>query len=613
MKARRAFFIPLFISLILSSCATNKPMVVNLPNQNIERTTKEKPDEGKETGSELEKVIAQAEKHLLDGKEALSLGDIDRGREEFNKAIEIILTSGFNLEKEQELKDTFNEISDEIYSLELSLLKKEAGITEAPTEPSIIDEIEKIDLAKEEKKLSGEGEKFNLSGITYDIPMTFNPAVQAFINIFQNERRKEIEAALRRSGRYLDMIKRIFKEEGLPEDLAYMPIVESAFKVHAYSRARAKGLWQFIAGTARKYGLTVNWWVDERSDPEKATRAAARHLKDLYNLFGDWYLAMAAYNAGENKILRAIRRLKTKDFWRLARSRYIRRETRNYVPAILASIIIAKNPTWFGFSTAKEKPVPYEKVKIDSCTDLRVIAQCAGVPLSQIVELNPELRRLTTPANVREYWVKIPKGTKTRFLNKFAAIPKEKRLIWRRHRVRRGETLSLIAKKYRTTVTAIRKANRLRSAHLIREGQTLIIPMGPGSFRYIPTLNLPSTRPRRNYRIGERIVHRVRRGDTLYSIAKRYRTDVRSIMVWNNLSPEKPIHPGERLVIWAGKVYRGRNNKTGRITYKVKKGDTLYDIANYFNVPLDKICEWNGLSKKSKIYPGDELTIYTNN
>jgi membrane-bound lytic murein transglycosylase D len=598
---RDYFLIILFTSLILFSCAAKKEDPVTLPDQNISVES--------ESGSELERVIAQAEKHLLDGKEALFLGDIDKGRYEFDKAIEIILNSGFDINREQDLKDTFERISNEIYALELSLIKNGGALTENPIEPSIIDEIEKIDLAREEEKLAGKEEP-SLEGVSYDIPMTFNPAVQALLNIFQNERRNEIEGALVRSGRYLDMIKQIFAEEGLPEDLAYMPIVESAFKPNAYSRARAKGLWQFIAGTARNYGLTVNWWLDERSDPEKSTRAAAKHLKDLYNLFGDWYLAMAAYNAGENKILRATRRSKTRDFWRLARSRFIRRETKNFVPAILASIIIAKNPEWFGFYVEKEPPLFYDRVRIDSCTDLRVIAECAGVPLSRIIELNRELRRTTTPANTREYWIKIPEGTKEKFLSRFAAIPKDKRLIWRRHLVRRGESLSQIAKRYHTTVSAICQANKIDNRHLIREGKSLVIPMGPGSFLYPPTLD--SEKAKRSYRTGERIIHQVRRGDTLYDIARKYRTNVHSIMVWNNLTPEKPIRPGERLVIWTGKIYRGRD-KENRITYRVKKGDTLYDIARYFRVPLTKICEWNGLSKKSRIYPGDKLTIYTSN
>lgn len=457
--------------------------------------------------------------------------------------------------------------------------------------------------------------KEEVKEIAYDIPMVMNKYVLACIKLFKNERRKEIEAGLKRSGKYLPMIKQIFREEGLPQDLVYIALVESGYKPHALSRARAKGIWQFIRGTGRLYGLDVNWWVDERSDPEKATRAAAKHLKDLYQQFGDWYLAMASYNGGANRVERAIKRLKTTDFWRIAKTRYIKRETKNYVPAIIAAIMISKNPESYGFNVNTNSPLQYDKVEIKSCTDLRVIAECCQTSLKTIVELNPELRRLMTPMGYSNYEIKIPIGTKEKFLTAISSIPESKRIAWRRHLVRPGESLSIIARRYKTSISAICQANNISNKHIIRAGRSLLIPIGPAGGEYYPVWKTTNTRYARNYKKGQKILYRVRRGDSLYKIALRYGTNVASIKQWNNITSDILL-PGKKLILWAGTVASNTNYKTTKkngkspIIYQVKIGDTLYDIAKEFNTTIKDICSWNGISAKRKIFPGDKLTIY---
>ena len=411
------------------------------------------------------------------------------------------------------------------------------------------------------------------------------------------------------------MIKQIFREEGLPQDLVYIALVESGYKPHALSRARAKGIWQFIRSTGRLYGLRVDWWVDQRCDPEKATRAAAKHLKDLYQQFGDWYLAMASYNGGANRVERAIKRLKTKDFWRIAKTRYIKRETKNYVPAILAAIMISKNPESYGFNVNNNSSLQYDKVKIKSCTDLRVIAECCQTSLKTIIELNPELRRLMTPMGYSNYEIKIPKGTKEKFLTAISSIPESKRIAWRRHLVRPGESLSVIARRYKTSISAICQANNISNKHIIRAGRSLLIPIGPVGGKYYPVWKTTSTRYDRNYNKGQKILYRVRRGDSLYKIALRYGTNVASIKKWNNITSDILL-PGKKLVLWAGTVASNTNykmtKKNGKkpIIYQVKVGDTLYDIAKEFNTTIKDICRWNGISARRKIFPGDKLTIY---
>lgn len=561
--------------------------------------------------ADLKVVFNKADSCFRQGKKAQHLGNFEEAFLKFDEAIDIILHSGLNLEDFPRLKDLFDDIS--------SCIVEMTEASKLELEPDIKDELDKIDPEhpEGEQPLLEEEETAEPEEITYDIPMSSHHKIQAFIKRFQTERRDVMEESLKRSGKYLPLFRQIFEKQGLPKDLAYIPLIESSFKPFAYSRAHAKGMWQFVVGTALRYDLRIDWWIDERTDPEKSCLAAARYLKDLYDIFGDWYLAMAAYNAGENRVLRAVRKLKTIDFWKIASTQYLRRETRNYVPAILAAIHIAKNPELYGFSSEKEDPILYSKVAIPSCTDLQLIAECAKTSLETILELNPELRRLTTPPNHPNYNIKIPSGREEVFLANYSRIPPDKRVSWLQHRVRTGETLSQIARRYRTTVSALCQANNIKNRHFIRKGTLIVIPRGKPKYNYTSLLSdLHSQSRPPSYKRGQRIEYKVRRGDSLYRIALRFGTNTDSLLSWNQLSPKDKIYPGQKILLWAGtKIDTGGNRTVSGgastiITYRVRQGDTLYQIASIYKTTVKDICRWNGLSPRDTIYPGDELTIH---
>ncbi len=317
--------------------------------------------------------------------------------------------------------------------------------------------------------------------ITYDVPVVVNDKVEFFIKYFQTRGRKYFEKWLARSAMYLPMLKDIFGQNGLPEDLTYLALIESGFNPNARSRARAVGMWQFMKWTGKKYGLKADLWVDERKDPEKATRAAAKYLKDLYGIFNSWHLAAASYNAGEGRILRAVKKHKTDDFWIVAKQKKtLKRETRDYIPKYIAAMIIAKEPAKYGFTDIEYQPrISYDKIVIPGATDLRVIANACECPVEDIKELNPELLKWFTPPNYPEYEIKLPKEKVGIFQANFAAIPPQERLNFLVYTVKKGETLSLIAKKYGTSIDSILYLNKLKSAKHVKAGIEIVIPVRP--------------------------------------------------------------------------------------------------------------------------------------
>ncbi len=418
----------------------------------------------------------------------------------------------------------------------------------ATTGPSIIEELE--EPAEEETGPSEEE-------ITYDVPIVLNESVEAHLEYFQTTIRDRFELWLARSGRYIPLMKEIFKSYGLPEDLVFVALIESGFNPIAYSRAKAVGPWQFIKGTGRKYGLRIDEWVDERRDPIKSTIAAAKYLRDLYNMFGSWPLALASYNAGEGKVMRAIARTKSEDFWDLRGTHYLRPETKNYVPKFMAATIIAKNPEKYGFKLDLWEPLQFDEVIIESPTDLRTIAKAAGVTYTQLKELNPELRSTITPLNYKDYVLKLPYGTKETFLANFNQVPPEQRMIQLRHRVRRGETLSTLARKYGTSIQAIRELNNLGRTHFIRAGQYLLIPMSSRiaarqEIRRSVTepVSATSSLASENEPEIKKIIYRVRRRDTLWSISKYFNFPISKIREWNRLGPGSKLMAGRRLVLY---------------------------------------------------------------
>ena len=302
-------------------------------------------------------------------------------------------------------------------------------------------------------------------------------AVERNITLFTERIKERFSLWLSRSGKYMEMMKEILKEENIPEEIVFIPLIESGFSPHACSTARAVGYWQFIASTARKYGLKINWWTDERRDPVKSTVAAANYFKDLYGMFGSWNLAMAAYNAGEGKILRAINRTNSDDYWSLLETSYIRRETKDYVPKFIAASLIANSPEEFGFEELEyHPPLNYDEITVYSPVDLEVIADCAETRVGVIKELNPELRRWCTPPDIPAYTLRIPEGTKDIFLKNLSLIPEKERFTIDTYTVRKGDTFKKISKKTGIPVQVILDLNSLEKIIPLRDGMEIYLP-----------------------------------------------------------------------------------------------------------------------------------------
>lgn len=361
----------------------------------------------------------------------------------------------------------------------------------------------------------------------YDIPMILNESVENHLEYFKTRGRDVFQIWLDRSARYIPLMKNIFKDKNLPEDLIYVSMIESGFNPYAVSWAQAVGAWQFMAATGKLYGLKINWWIDERKDVIKSTNAAAEHLKDLHNLFGSWPLALASYNAGAGKVQRAVRRTNSDDFWDLRASRYIRPETKNYIPKYMAATIIAKNPEAYGFSVTPVDPYKYDEVVIEESTDLRLIARCADCTYQDIKDLNPEIKRWVTPPNYDKYVLRIPFGKKDTFLANFAAISPEQKIKWERHQVRKGETLSSLAKRYNTRPEAIRDINGFKKDR-IAPGKHLLIPIDlNGKNPDLSYLSMGQAGKQQN------ILYRVKRGETLGRIANKHNVTIADIREWN--------------------------------------------------------------------------------
>lgn len=383
-------------------------------------------------------------------------------------------------------------------------------------------------------------------GPRYDLALVENPLTDRWIRFFTGDGRHYMELWLSRLPRYEGTIYPILDEYGLPRDLIYLAMIESGLSMRAHSKANAVGPWQFIHGTGRIYGLKVDWWIDERRELEKATRAAAQHLSDLHDAFGSWPLAFAAYNCGPGRVTKAIARHKTRDFWRLST---LPSQTRNYVPKFMAALYVGKNPERYGMTIPPADAYAYDLVSVEDATDLRLIAELAEVPLDVVVDLNPHVRRWCTPPGER-YDVKVPIGAGARCSERLAQVPPEERVTWRRHRVRKGETLSGIARSYTTPVQGIAAANKMKTTSKLHPGQYLLIPVlsveepGPRVAQYISDAaksadaNVASSR--------RSVSYKVRRGDTLSSIARKHGVSVKQVMSWNRKKSSR-IYVGERL------------------------------------------------------------------
>ncbi|NOZ74134.1 MAG: LysM peptidoglycan-binding domain-containing protein [FCB group bacterium] len=376
------------------------------------------------------------------------------------------------------------------------------------------------------------------------IPLVRNARVDQFIEFFQTKRRPEFEIWLTRYMRYRETVRTILKEHDLPEELEFLALIESGMNPRAYSRASASGMWQFIYSTGKKYGLNRNWYVDERRDPVKATHAACEYIKDLYAEFDDWYLSLAAYNSGAGRVRRGIQLHNTRDFWQL---RSLPRETRDYIPYFLAAALICRNPEQYGFTLPEVEPLAYDEVELEKSADLNVLAKCCGISVNKLRDLNPELRQSATPSE-GIYFLKIPKGSTNSFLEAFNALPDDQRFApqYIVHRVRRGESLWTISRKYHVSIHDVAAVNKIKNRHRIQIGQKLTIPIQD-------VRSLTKARPTSTGSGPpgmKKVVYTVRKGDTLGEIAENYHTRASSIRRWNGLRYRQYIYPGQKLILW---------------------------------------------------------------
>jgi len=448
---------------------------------------------------------------------------------------------------------------------------------------------------------------------TGDISLEQNPRVDKLVAYYSGPARTMFGHWLERAGKHIPRIQMVFASEGLPLDLAYLAMIESGFNEKAYSWANAAGPWQFIASTGRIYGLEDNWWVDERRDIEKSTRAAAQFLNYLKDRFdGNWYLAIAAYNAGGGKVRRAVRDADSRDFWTLAEGKVLQDETKNYVPKLLAALTIVRDLDAYGFAELDFEHQPkYEFISLPTSTDLEVVADLSGSDYEDLKALNPELKRWCTPPGVRDYQLRVPSGRAEPFRVAYAELPVADRARYHRHKIAAGDNLRTLATKYRIQVEDIISLNDIKDPRALRIGTNLILPLREG-FTKLPIDEMVD-----DYQRSRRQLYTVRSGDSLWKIAQRFSVSQKELRVWNRLGWSNMLRPGQVLAVST----RGQKKIPARklakkagpsreMVYQVRSGDTLWGIGRQFDVATHQIRRWNDLKQKHILQPGQKLTLH---
>jgi membrane-bound lytic murein transglycosylase D len=584
-----------------------------------------------------ERLARQVEATFDAGEKEYKDGHLSAAREDFDRSLDLLLESGLDIQGDARLTALFDKIVSTVNSAEMIAFREGDGFSEQKSAPAPIDEIattvapdEEIPAGPVDARLRTRAEA-ELKEVSGDLPLTVNDPVLSFLNYFQTSRGNAIvETGLRRAGRYREMIERVLREEGLPTDLIHLAQAESAFQPQALSRAGARGLWQFMAYRGTEYGLDRTWWLDERQDPEPATRAAARHLRDLYAIFGDWYLVMAAYNSGPGAVQKAIERTGYADFWELYKRNVLPKETRNYVPIILALTLIAKDPQRYGIQVQPDAPLRTDSVQPGHPIDLRLVAETIETDLDTLRMLNPELLRLVTPPTP-DFVLHLPEGTAEQFTAEIAMIPPDKWVSWRQHRVGDGETLSAVAKQYRVSTTAIADANGLDAKAVLPVGQKLIIPAAQPE----PT-------------VGKLIRYTVRRGDTLASISDEFGVTVSELRRWNGLrQTATQVNRGVRLRIYPGglgaapqgratasaskpavaatsskvsssattrpvaeaQVASAGGGNSSPVVHRVQPGETLWSIAQTYKTTVETLRGANPFLLSRGLQAGDSLKV----
>jgi membrane-bound lytic murein transglycosylase D len=550
-------------------------------------------------------LIAQAEMQYQAGLANYKAGNSDAAKQNFDDAFNTLLDSNLDIRSDGRLQQEFDRMVEGVDRLDLGGTPQDADAQKS--EPAPIDETNGITPSADASvKAKAQAEIKNTHS---DLPLMMTDQVAGYISYFSNRGRGVFERAFARSGRYREMMLPILKEEGVPQDLIYLAQAESGFHPLAVSRVGARGIWQFMGSRARGYGLSHNMWVDDRQDPVKSTWAAAKHLKDLYNQFGDWYLAMAAYNSGPGTVQAAVKRTGYADFWELYRRNVLPKETRNYVPIILAVTIMAKNPTQYGLDDVNmDDATSYDTVTLSYPVDLRLVAQCVDATTSEIQDLNPSLLRLSTPREGK-YELHLPKGTTDQYQTAIAAIPQDMRLWWRYHKLEPGETLTSLSRTYRMPVKSIAEANHLDPDDTLQANAKLVIPIAPGRNSVTDTGTYA-------HRITR---YRVRSGDTVEIVAENFGVPAKMVRRWNGLHGDSlrgrrvlalhlPVAPtASDLEASSSTSHKSKHtnnirtattqsssgsaagqeeNQVGVVHHKVKNGETFYSIANTYRITV---------------------------
>jgi membrane-bound lytic murein transglycosylase D len=543
---RRALLLPAWLLLLLplAGCTptdtavrpSSQPVQVTappLPASVAPQPAAQSPSQAASRQSTVEQqrvrqLIAQVEAAYAAGDADYRKGMLAEAKIQFDRAVDLMLSSGLDIKADSQLEDEFNKIVDQVNSLEMEALKQGNGfvpkeeITPAEAASDVTFAVDPNLVAKATA---------DLATTKSDLPLVMNDYVAAFINFFANTQKghNTLEHSFERSGRYKAMIQRVLAEESVPQDLIYLAVAESGFQPKAIDRkSRAGGMWQFMPGPY--YGLTRNAYVDERFDPEKSTRAYGRYMKFLYDELGDWYLAMAAYDHGAGNIQREVQKTGYADFWELYKRNELPRETQNYVPEILAAIIIANHPQQYGFDDVTlDPPVLTDTVTVDYSIDLRLVSDLVGAPVDEIEALNPSLLRRVTPPDA-PFDLHLPAGTATLFEQRAALIPEARRNSWRYHPVAAGDTLASVAQEYRVPVAELASANQLTASQGLSGIDALVVP--------VPLAAEPLARTR---------LYTVRRGDTLVTIADRFGVSLSQLRRWNGIPSGIRVEPGRRL------------------------------------------------------------------
>jgi membrane-bound lytic murein transglycosylase D len=573
-------------------------------------------------------LIGRAEKEYQAGLDNYRAGKTDEARQNFDNALNNLLGSSFDVRSDERLEKEFDRIVNgvnELYPGGTPENDQAAQDQQQKAEPAPIDETN--DIAPAPTASAKAKAEVEIRKTHSDLPLMMTDQVAGYITYFSGRGRGVFERAYIRSGRYRDMILSSLKQEGVPQDLIYLAQAESGFHPLAVSRVGARGIWQFMAGRGKGYGLNHSQYVDDRQDPVKSTRAAAHHLKDLYNQFGDWYLAMAAYNSGPGTVQAAVKRTGYADFWELYKRNVLPKETRNYVPIILAVTIMTKNPSQYGLEgLAMDHPADYDTVTLNYPVDLRLVADCIHSTTDALQELNPSLLRMTTP-HTGSFELYLPAGTKEQYETAIASVPPDKRLTWRYHEVLPGDSVATLARTYHTTPKQIEEANHLDGPELEAHAR-LVIPVAPGKH---PDTD-GATYSRRITR------YKVRRGDTIESVAENFGISPTMLKRWNGLRGNSlagrrvialhlPISPGVRESDTVSS--RSRKSKTETadakppatksaqvermktetavVHHTVRAGETLYSIANAYRTTVTALKRDN--RNIADIRPGMILTI----